>query len=96
MKYSESLFDYVHLLYYKYHKINLNCDGSYVDSTDWIKTKNATINLINNKKKCFQYAVTVPVNHEERRKDPGRITKIEPSINKYNWERVNFPSEKDD
>ena len=47
MKYSESLFDYVHLLYYKYHKINLNCDGSYVDSTDWIKTKNATINLIN-------------------------------------------------
>ena len=25
-----SVFDYVHLLYYKCHKINLNCGGSYI------------------------------------------------------------------
>ena len=39
MKGSEFLFDYVYLLYYKGHKINPNCNDSYIDSTDWIKTK---------------------------------------------------------
>ena len=41
MKGSELLFDYVHLLYYKYHKINLHHGGSYIDSPDWIKNKKA-------------------------------------------------------
>ena len=60
MRGSEFVFDYVHLLYYKCHKINLNCDGSYIDFPNRIKTKKATINPINKKhKKCFQYAVTV-------------------------------------
>ena len=57
---SEFLFDYVHLLYYKCHKIKWNCDGSYIGFPDWIKGKKKkknTINKIDNK--CFQYAVTV-------------------------------------
>ena len=40
-------FDCVHLLYYKYHKINLNRCGSYGDSPNWMKSKKATINPIN-------------------------------------------------
>ena len=28
------------------------------------------------------------------KKDPQRITKIRPFINKYNWKEINFPSEK--
>ena len=47
MKGSEFVFDYVHLLYYKCHKINLNRGGSYIDSPDW--RKNATINPIKKK-----------------------------------------------
>ena len=39
MRGSEFVFDYVDLLYYKCHKINLNCDGSYVDLPNWIKKK---------------------------------------------------------
>ena len=39
MKDSEFAFDYVHLLYYKCHEINPNCDGSYIDSPDWEKKK---------------------------------------------------------
>ena len=39
IKGSDFVFDYVHLLYYKYHKINLNRDGSYIDSPDWITSK---------------------------------------------------------
>ena len=37
MKGSEFVFDYVHLLYYICHKINLNNNGSYTVSPDWIK-----------------------------------------------------------
>ena len=59
--------------------------------------KKATINSINKKdNKCFQYAVTVVLNYEEIKKDLQGITKIKPFINKYNWEGINFSSEKDD
>ena len=55
MKGSEFVFDYVHLLYYKYHKTNANRGVSYKDSPDCIKNKTATINPINKKIiKCFQ------------------------------------------
>ena len=54
MKGSKFVFDYVHLLYYKRHKINPNRAGSYIYSPDWIKNKKATINPINKKdNKCF-------------------------------------------
>ena len=43
MKVSELVFNYVHLLYYKCHKINPNCGGLYIDFTDWIKNKKAAI-----------------------------------------------------
>ena len=39
--------------------------GSYNDSPDWIKKKKATINPKNEDDKCFQYAATVALNHEE-------------------------------
>ena len=85
------------ILYYNCHKTNTNSDESYLDSPDWIKNKKATINLINKKdNKCFQYDVTVALIYEERKKDPQRITKIKLFINKYNWEGINFPSEKGD
>ena len=84
MKGSEFVFDYVQLLYYKCHKINPNCGGSYIDSPGWIKNKKATINPIN-KKGNSRYAVTAVINDEEIEKDPQRITKINSYyINKYN------------
>ena len=96
VKGSEFVFDYVHLLYYKFHKINPSRGGSYVDSPDWIKKKKK-INLIYKKdNKCFQYAITVVLNHEEIKKDPQRKTKNKSLINKCNWEGISFPSEKDD
>ena len=36
------------------------------------------------------------LNYEEIKKDPQIITKIELFINKYNQERVDYPSEKHD
>ena len=49
VKSSEFVFDYVHLMYYKCHKINPNRGGSYEDSPKWIKNKKAAINDINKK-----------------------------------------------
>ena len=58
------------------------------------------INPINKKdNKCFQYAVTVALNHEEIEKHAKKKKKknnIKAFINKYKWEGINFPSEKDD
>ena len=97
MESSEFLFDYVHLLYYKRHKISPNRGGSYIDSRDWIKNKKATINPINKKdNKCFQNAVTITLNHKQIGKHPDRTTKAKLFINKYKWEEINFLSEKDD
>ena len=85
MKGSEFVFDYVHLLYNKCYKINLNRGGSYTDSPDWIKSNETIIYPVSKKdNKCFQYAVTVVLNNEEIKKDPQRITKIKPVINKCN------------
>ena len=93
MRGSESVFDYVQLLYYRCHKINVNRGGSYVDSPDWIKNKKATINpIIKKDNKCFQYAMKVGLNYKEIGKHAAKITKIK----QYNWDRINFPSKKDD
>ena len=81
---------------YECHKTNPNCGGSYIDSPHSIKNKKASIDPINKKyHKCFQYAVPVAINHEEIGKNSETITKVEPFINKYNWEGINFPSGKD-
>ena len=57
---SEFVSDYVHLLYYKCP----NRGRPYIDS---LATKNPTINPINKKdNKCFQYAVTLALNHEKK------------------------------
>ena len=44
----------------------------------------------------LQYAVAVTLNYEEIKKDSQRITQFKPFIKKYNWDKVNFSSEKDD
>ena len=43
MKGSDFIFDLVQLMYYKCNKINFKRGGSYIDSPDWIKNKEAII-----------------------------------------------------
>ena len=83
-------------MYYKCHKLDFKCGGSYIDSPDWIKNKEATINPKNEDDKCFQYAVTVALNYEEIKWNPERFSNIKPFINKYNWKGINYPSKIDD
>ena len=93
---SESLYDSVDSLYYNLNRISLSKGGSYIDSPKWLKNKKATINPKNNDGKCFQYALTVAVNYEQIEKDPQRISKIKPLIDKYNWREIDFPSHSKD
>ena len=82
------------LLYYKCHEINFKVNGSYIDSTDWIKKEKAAINLINKKdNKYFQCAIKFALNHE---KHPEAITRIKLFIDRYNWEGIDYRSGKDD
>ena len=44
--------------------ISLNCDGWYLDFADQTKSKKVTINPKTNNNKCFQYTVTIELDHE--------------------------------
>ena len=84
MRRSEFEFDGVNSLYYDFNKISINRGGSYIDSPKWLKNKKSTINPKNNDDKCFQYAVTLALNLDKIKKDPQRVSKIKPFIEKCN------------
>ena len=74
MRGSHFIFDCVHLLYYKRHKINFKRGGSYIDSPDWVKAKKQQLTpSIKKDNKCSRYVLTVALNHGEIKKDPERI-----------------------
>ena len=76
MRGSESVYDSVAALYYNLNKVSLSRGESYIDSPKWLKNKKATINPKNEDDKCFQYALTVALNHEQIKNNPERISKI--------------------
>ena len=85
---SNFVFESVDLLSYHIHKTSLKRGKSYIKSPEWILNKRATINPKNKDNKCFQYSITVVSNHQ----NIERISKIEPFINQYNWEGIDFPA----
>ena len=96
MKGSDFIFDSVQLIYYKCYEVTFIRASLYVDSSDWIKKKKVTINPKNADDKCFQYKAAVALIYEVTESHPERVSNIEPFINKYNWERLNYPSKIDD
>ena len=88
MRGSDFIFDCIHLLYYKCHKINPNCGGLYMNSPHWIKSKKSAINSINEKhNKYSQQAVTAALNKKEIGKDHEKGTNINFFISKCNCEK---------
>ena len=65
MRGSDFEFDSINLLFYDFNKTSMIRGGSYIESPKWIKDKKSTINLKNNDYKCFQYAITVALNHDK-------------------------------
>ena len=96
MRGSEFAYDSADALYYNLNKVSVSRGGSYIDFPKWLKTKKATINPKNKDDKCFQYALTVALNHEQIKDHPERISKIKPFIDKYNWKEIDYPSHSKD
>ena len=93
MKGSSYIFERVDLLEYHLHKISLNRGSSYIDSPEWIKHQKVTINPQNTKdNKCFQYAIIAALNYQNINHNPERISKLEPFINNYNCDNIDFPA----
>ena len=70
---SNFVFESVDLLSYHIHKTNLKREKSYIKSPEWILNKRATINPKNKDNKCFQYSITVALNHQNIGYHPERI-----------------------
>ena len=79
---SNCIFDYVSEMYHVCQKTTMNRGGSYIDSPEWIKNKKVTINSKNDDdNNCFQYAITVALNHDQIGGDPQRA-KGDPPLHK--------------
>ena len=97
MRGSEFVFDCINELHYKLHKVDLNRGRSYIDSPRWLKNKKATINPKNmNDDRRSQHALTVALNYGNIKNHPERTKNIEPFIDQYNWDEINFPSDQKD
>ena len=77
MRGNDCIFESVNFLYHKFHKTNFKRGGLYIDSLDWIKKEEATINPKTDDDKCFEDAETIPVKFEEIKKRPIKIYKDE-------------------
>ena len=89
---SDFAFESVDLLSYSVHKISLKRGKSYIKSPEWVLNRRATINPKNKDNKCFQYSITVALNHQNIENHPERISNIKPFIDQYNWEDIDFPA----
>ena len=56
------------------------------------KSNKKNKNPKNNDDNCFQYALTVALNHKQIKTHPERISKNKPFIDQHNWKEIDFPS----
>ena len=70
---SNFVFESVNLLFYHIHKITLKGGKSCIKSPQWILNKRATRNPKNKGNKCFQYSITVALNHQNIGNHPEKI-----------------------
>ena len=59
-----------------------------LNSLGWLRGKKEAI--INNNNNNFQNALDDALNYQTVEKDPQRISKLKPYINKYNWKGIEF------
>ena len=97
MRGSSFTFERIDLLEHHLHKIILNRGSSYIESPEWIKDKEVTINPKNTKdNNWFHYAIIAALNHQNIDHHPERSSKLKPFINNYNWKDIEFPSHSKD
>ena len=99
MEGSSFVFDYVNFLDIKPNQIDLIRGGTYIQTPKWLSNKKASINPKNvdeDDNNCFMHSITVALNHQEIGCHPERISKINKYTSKYNWNQINFPTQRKD
>ena len=75
--------------------MSINRGGHKLFLLNGLKIKK-TINSKNDDDNCFQYAITVALNHEQIKRDPQRMTVVRPIISQSEWKAIKFlPFSKD-
>ena len=88
---SDFIFESVQLLDNHLHKIRLKRGKSYIKSPKWLENKKAIINPQNKyDNNCFEYTISVALNHQNIKNNPERISNIKPFIDKYNWKDIDI------
>ena len=59
-----------------------------------IHAKSDNIAIMKLQKLCFQYAITIALNHEAIKSHPKIKSNIKPFIDQYDWKETNFLSDK--
>ena len=62
-------------------------------SSEWLRNKKQSIT---NEDNCFQNVLNDALDYQRIEKDPQKISKHKPYINRYNWKDIKFPSDKAD
>ena len=70
------IFNSVQLMYYKCHKGNVRCGGSYLHSPYLIKKTKTTIKTKNEDNKCFQYVIGVALDFRETESHSERVSNV--------------------
>ena len=81
-------FDAVLFLDINFHQLNLTRGSSYIPLPDWVAKKKAIINLHNNDKECFKWAVIAA---SETGRDFQHVSNLRKFENNYNWSGLEFP-----
>ena len=96
MKGSDFVYRGINYFYYDLNRVSICKGGSYIESPKWLKDKKATVNKKNDDFKCFQYAITLALNFDKISNHPERVAKVKSFIDNYNWNNINFPSNRKD
>ena len=62
-------------------------------SSEWLRSKKESIA---NEDNCFQNALDDSLDYQRIKKNPQRISNLNPYINQYNWKDIKFPLDKED
>ena len=94
---SNFIFSSVDLTYLQVVKLKLKRVGTYVETPEWIFNKNAIINPCNlNDIYCFAWSIISSFNYVEIGGNHNRISKLWKYVNNYDWNGINFHTDKRD
>ena len=83
-------FKFVSSLNIKQDKVNEPKNSSYINLSNWLRYKYATITSKNLEDRCFQYVFSLTQCHKEIKNHPEQVSKNKPFLNLYNLKHIEY------